>query len=166
MEIDHQFTGQARPLTSQDDDDLTGIWISEDYSQLSPHGPFTGYGTEMFPTDFDMTTGAWAELPSTLDVQSQEAFQFSIPDFDTCEVPLTLPLPLETNQPQSLESQKERQVQFIVNSDQPHRIAHRQHKPEVWDSLKATIKGLYIDQDKTLEELSQIMKQRHGFQAT
>jgi hypothetical protein len=39
------------------------------------------------------------------------------------------------------------------------------HPPEVWQSLKGTIKYLYLEEGKPLREVMHIMQQRHNFKS-
>ena len=36
----------------------------------------------------------------------------------------------------------------------------------MWDSHKATLKALYIDENRSLKEIMEIMKSEHGFEAS
>lgn len=146
------------------------IWLFGTESHMYSEQSATGLESDPLSANTAMMTSGLSDPALMTGVQAQDVVNTLSLNSQTGELPFPqtagLPLPLETNQSRSPSHHEEHRVQFIVNTHQPHSVTRGQHKPEVWESHKATIKSLYIDQGKTLEELSQIMKQRYGFKAT
>lgn len=45
-------------------------------------------------------------------------------------------------------------------------VQRRGKRDSVWEAHKATIKVLYIDEGRSLKEVVEIMKNKHGFEAS
>ncbi|KAI1383734.1 uncharacterized protein F4822DRAFT_417403 [Hypoxylon trugodes] len=105
----------------------------------------------------------------------------SPPDFvDSTPAPIeykqeTTPVPLEATKEHPSSWVSERVTQTSEEAESPNDTAHtpqrggrrkRTHSPDVWEAHKAEISRLYLDENKRLKDVMEIMESQWGFRAS